>query len=106
MIPAQYLKFARFEEAAPGENFRIFHEQSPELDKVTVAGALICKRVLDELVQLCVALTGTCQIDPTLFGRSLVEFAKAGDARGGNCLGMAGADCVQQRTIAFVEEQD
>ena len=92
---SQDLMFARIEEAVPSDDFGIFDQQPPELDEVTVAGALIGERVLHELIELCITLTCALQINAALFGGALMKFAKAGHARGSDRLRMARADCVQ-----------
>ena len=102
----QHLMFAFVKEPVPEDDFGIFDKRSPELDEITVARPFACERILHELVELKVAFVRAIEADAARARGFLVVFAKAGDARRRNALGVTGAKGVQERAVALVEEQD
>src|SRR6266568_672978 len=85
----QDLVLACVEEFVPRDDLRPFHEQPPELDKVTITRPLPFERRLHELVELGEALAGALEFDAMLAGGVLVVLAKTRDARGRNALRVA-----------------
>src|SRR5436190_18696863 len=100
------LVLSDIEEAVPGKDFRIFHQQAPELDEITIARPFVQKGFLHELVQLLISLFGACKIDALLFACLFVMLAKASHPPGSNALGMTCPKCVEQWTVALIEEQN
>ena len=102
----QNLMFGGIKETIPGDELRIFNQQPPELDEVTIAGALVREGVLDKGIELRVASAGAFEIDPGRFGGALVMFTEAGDAGRGDALRVAGTQGIEQWTVSLVEEKD
>src|SRR5438093_10012522 len=102
----QHLVLGFIKQAIPGDDFRILHEQSPELDEVTVAGPMPLERSLHELVELPVTFARSLEAQARRPGRFLVVLAKTRHPPGRDALGVAGAQRVQQRAVALIEEQD
>src|SRR5207247_2213895 len=102
----QDLMLGFVEQPVPKNNLGILDQHPPELDEVAVAWPLSGQRGLDELVELAVAFASAFEVDAAFAGGPLVMFTEAGDARGRNALGVAGAERVEERTVALVEEED
>src|SRR5258708_1791269 len=47
----QNLVFPKIEQAIPGQNLRVFHEQPPKLDEIAIGRTLTKEGLLDEVIQ-------------------------------------------------------
>ena len=97
---------AAIEEAIPGDDLRMLCEQTPEFNEVAVAGPLVFERGLDELIEFAVALASALKIDVEFLRGALMKFAEASHARRSDALGMACAESIEERPVAFVEEEN
>src|SRR5204863_8499824 len=103
---SQHLMFAFIKKAVPNHNFRIFRQDPPELDEVAIRRTLSFTRRLNKTVELCISFARSIKIDAVFTCGFLVIFTETSHARGGDALGMTGAERIEQRAITLVEKQD